>query len=83
MSIWDNQDLLEELEKRRGYLRARGRRLTFDCLNLKCRDERAYCSRGYCLRISGDGGLTLMTVLRGVTSSVCKNCKEFNTGEVL
>lgn len=79
MSIWDDKELLEELEKKRDSLRAKGKRLTFDCLNLRCRGKRAHCSKGYSLSIAKDGGLNLLIVLKGVTASICKNCRDFIT----
>lgn len=79
--IWDNQQLLGELEKKRESLRAEGKRLTFDCLNLKCVDDRAYCSKGHHLGLAKDGSLFLLAVLRGIAPTACSKCKSFVTEE--
>ena len=81
MSIWDNLGLLEELERKRNSLRAGGKRLTFDCLNLKCSGDKAVCSEGWRLSLASDGALTLLTVLKGISSGSCKDCKDFITEE--
>ena len=80
MNIWDDVELLEKLEQQRAIKRITGR-LTFDCLNLKCKGDRAYCSKGRLLGQAKDGSLALITVLRGVTSGICKHCKDFVTDE--
>lgn len=83
MNIWDNELLLAKLEQQREKKRQREGCLTFDCLHLKVYGDRAYCELGKHLGQADDGSLALITVLRGVTSSVCRNCKEFITEEAL
>ena len=81
MNIWDNELLLAELEKRRDAKRLQTGSLTFDCLHLKFKGDRAYCVKGKHLGQAGDGSLYLLTVLRGINSSMCKDCKYFITEE--
>lgn len=78
-NMWDNEPFLDRMEKERAIRKLKGQRLTFDCLNLRFRDDRAVCSLGKHLGQAEDGSLLLVSVLRGVTSGVCKNCKDFNT----
>ncbi len=80
-NIWNSQALLSELEIKRDDLKLDGRRLTFDCLNLKCNGDRAYCSIGKRLGQPKDSSLALITILRGVSCSVCKDCEDFITDE--
>lgn len=79
MNIWEDREALDKLQELRGVKRG-SERLTFDCFNLKYKEDRAYCSTGRKLGTAKDGSLALITVLRGITSSVCKNCEDF-TGE--
>ncbi len=79
MSVWDNRELLEKLEKKRDSLRYEGKLLTFDCLKLLCLGDRAVCSKGHRLGQARDGSLSLLAVLKGITSTVCKDCGDFVT----
>jgi len=81
-TIWDNKKILERLELLRDKMRKEGKRLTFDCLNLKHKGDRAYCSLGKRLTMCNDGTIALVTVLRGYTSGTCKECLDFSTEEV-
>lgn len=81
MSIWDNQESLRKLGELRAGKRARSDRLTFDCFHLKYRDDRAYCDLGKRLGRAQDGFISLLMVLRGMTSGACKNCEDFTTEE--
>lgn len=81
MSIWEDKEALDKLEKQRVLKRFSSGRLTFDCLNLRCRGDRASCSLGKRLGQSKDGSLALIRVLRGITSGVCRNCEDFTTEE--
>jgi len=81
MNIWDDLELLEKLESQRATKRQSSIRLTFDCLNLKHRGNRAFCSRGVMLGQAKDGSLSLLAVLKGVISSSCKECKYFVSDE--
>lgn len=80
-NIWDDAETLAKLEKERDLRRSDGKRLTFDCLNLKCKGDRAYCSKGMRLGQSKDGSMFLVTVLKGITSGACKSCFDFFTEE--
>ena len=81
MNIWDNLELLKKLESQRATKRQSSIRLTFDCLNLKHRGNRAFCSRGVMLGQAKDGSLSLMAVLEGIASGSCKECKYFVSDE--
>ena len=61
--------------------RRRDGKLTYDCFNLKQRGDVAYCSKGYALSLADDGSLELEDVLKGVTSGVCRTCKDFDGEE--
>jgi hypothetical protein len=80
MNIWDDTKALDRMEAQRDIARAQGKRLSYDCFNLKCRGDtdRVYCSRGKLLGQSKDGTLLLVSVLRGMTSGACKDCKDFD-----
>ena len=81
MNIWNDTQLLDKLDAVRSGLRLKGKRLTFDCLNLKCRGERVHCAKGKLLGQARDGSLALITVLRGMTSGACVNCGDFEGGD--
>lgn len=80
MSIWEDREALDKLQELRDVKRG-SERLTFDCFNLKYKEDRVHCARGRKLGTAKDGSLALITVLRGITSSVCKNCNDFVTDE--
>ena len=77
MSVQDNPIL----EDQRNLRRLHQGRISFDCFNLKAREGRAYCAKGHLLGRAKDGTLDLTTVLRGVLSGACRNCKDFDGGE--
>ena len=79
-TIWDNPELLKKLENQRALRRLSGG-LTFDCMRLKCKDNRAFCSEGRRLGQSRDGSMALISVLRGITSGMCRDCRDFITEE--
>lgn len=81
ISIWDNPDMLDRLDKQRAIKRTTGR-LTFDCMNLMCDGDRTRCAKGKLLSRAHDGTLALMMVLRGVTSGTCKDCSDFTTEDM-
>lgn len=81
MDIWSDKILLEDLEELRNNRRGIGKRLTFDCMELRCSGDRVYCARGKDLSTYRGGTLALITVLRGVTSPVCINCQYYHTEE--
>ena len=73
-SIWDNKEGLEKLESIRDSLRANGKRLSFDCFNLKCQGDRAVCSEG-----KMNSSRLLVSILRGRTYDACRGCQVFDT----
>ena len=77
-NIWSDQGVLGKLEKERDEKQGR---LTFNCLELRCGGDRAWCSKGHKLGQARDGSLTLISVLRGTTSGTCKGCSEYSTEE--
>jgi len=81
LNIWNNTELLDKLERQRSAKRETSGRLTFDCLNLRCKEDRACCSKGKRLGQAKDSSLFLLSVLRGLTSGVCKTCEDFITDE--
>lgn len=86
MNIWGNKEALASLERVRKEKRQSRKgtgRLTFDCFNLKYSEDgnRAYCSKGKMIGRATNGSLALITVLRGITSGVCKDCEFFDTEE--
>ena len=81
MNIWDDLELLEKLDSQRIINRQSSIRLTYDCLNLKHRGNRAFCSKGVMLGQAKDGSLSLMAVLKGIASGSCKECKYFVSDE--
>jgi len=82
VSIWNDKEQLDKLEQMRAGKRGTGR-LTFDCGNTVVRGDRVYCSLGKLLGQAKDGSLSLLVVLRGITSGTCKNCREYSSEEEL
>ena len=78
IDIWKDKDALEKLEIERSKKKGR---LTFNCMKLKCRGDRAFCSLGKRLGQAKDGGLALVSVLRGITSGTCKSCIDYEDGD--
>lgn len=80
MSIWNNKTALQAADERRARLRKKGKRIAFDCMNLKCSGfsgERGVCALGNKLSLSPDGSVDIRLILNGVTPTVCKNCLFF------
>jgi len=77
VSVWNDKEALRKLEAERDIKRLNSGRLTFDCLHLKWKDDRAYCELGKILGQSKDRTVGLVAVLRGITCGVCRNCKDF------
>ena len=78
MSIWDNPTVCNALDKIRDEKREKMGRLSYDCFNLKVKKDRVFCSKGKKLGCAKDGTLNFVSVIRGLTSGVCKNCKDFD-----
>mgnify|MGYP001572044563 CR=1 FL=1 len=68
----------EHWEKWRESRRALGKRLAFDCMELKEKGNRAICSKGYSLGRADDRSVPLVFILRGNTPEVCKECPSYN-----
>lgn len=81
MDIWEDKEALDKLENQRNIRRFNSGRLTFDCLSAVVKGDRVSCSRGKRLGSSRDGSLSLIQVLRGITSGTCRNCEDFTTEE--
>ena len=79
MSIWCNFEFLDKAAELRGKLRLKGRRLAFDCVNMRAMPpDRAHCSEGYRVGRAQDGSTPVATILLGATPTVCKDCTEFH-----
>ena len=80
MSIWNDKEQLDKLDKQRSIKRETGR-ITFDCYNARPRGDRVFCSKGKLLGQARDGSLSMVLVLRGITSGTCKDCEDYNPDE--
>ena len=78
ITIWDKEDALALLEGRREKWRSEGKRLAFDCLNLRTDGERCRCSQGKRLSLAKDGSVDVRLILVGITPAICLECPEFN-----
>jgi len=59
----------------------RKRRLTYDCLSAQVQGDSVICGEGHAFKQIGrrdKGGLSLSFVLRGMSSSVCQKCRDYN-----
>jgi len=57
----------------------RHRRITYDCMNSIVQGDSIICKKGHVLKSIGrrkTPGLSLLSVLKGISSSVCKNCQD-------
>lgn len=80
-NIWRDPDGLDNLENLRDKkrIKSRGQRQTFDCFRAKPDGDKVYCSLGHQLSSnSNDGRMSLIAVLKGMTSSTCKQCPDFD-----
>ena len=69
-----------ELIKKRIQAR-RKRRLTYDCMSAVVKGVVVLCKEGHRFPQVGrsqGNGLSLLSVLRGRSSSVCQNCRDFD-----
>ncbi len=71
INIWEDEEILKELEDKREEVRKIQGRLTYDCFCLTYRKPPT-CKRGHVIAIS------LMGVLEGLLDSSCTNCPDFN-----
>jgi hypothetical protein len=82
-NVWEMPSILDSLEAKRAQRRRRNQQLTFDCFKAHARGDRVICIAGHTLSpVSEDGSMYLMSVLRGTTSSECKNCSDFEGEEI-
>ena len=59
----------------------RHRRLTYDCMTAIVQGDSVTCKKGHVLKSIGGRktpGLSLLSVLRGISSSVCKECQDYD-----
>lgn len=74
--IWEKEEFYE---KERAKHRKENGRITYDCFNAQTTGDRVTCKKGKILHSeSPDGSIKLLSVLRGRTSSVCKQCRWFD-----
>lgn len=62
----------------------RKRRLTYDCMNAIVKGDVVLCKEGHHFMTVGrqqKEGFPLFAVLKGRSSSVCQNCKDYNGEE--
>jgi hypothetical protein len=65
------------LERRRAKYKAEGKRLAYDCLNLKTDGNRCSCSKGKRLSLSKEGTVDIRLILAGITPAICLECPDF------
>ena len=80
-SVWEKPLFLDECEKQRKLARKRHSCLTFDCFKAKVKGQKVVCSTGSRISHYPGGAMTLVSVLRGRTASVCDLCLEFEGGD--
>lgn len=59
----------------------RKRRLTYDCMKTIVKGDSVACKKGHSFKKVGrrqKEGLSLPSVLRGMSSSVCQKCKDYD-----
>lgn len=68
-----------EMERKRAEVRAKGRRLAYDCyLAIYPKTGlRILCAKGHKMGTAHDGGVELATVLTGRTIPGCENCPDY------
>lgn len=57
------------------------KRLTYDCLNAVVKHDSVVCRKRHKFKTQGKRkkpGLSLLSVLRGMSSSVCQTCKHYD-----
>lgn len=79
--IWDDFDLLNHCEKLRVRHKKRIGRLTYDCVNTVVTGDRVKCKAKRILdKLSADGSMKLLGVLKGRTSTFCLECTKYEEG---
>ena len=80
-NVWDDVGFLDRCEKRRQRHKKRIGRLTYDCEYAHIFDMRVRCMKNKTLdKLSTDGSMYLLAVLRGRTSFACRSCKYYSEG---
>ena len=76
---WRDVGAMDRYDREREFHRRRYQRITYDCIYARpCGNNRVKCTRGKILsRLSNDGTVYLLFVIRGRTSFACKNCRYF------
>ena len=80
---WFKRPKVDELTILRIKARRR-RRLTYDCMNAVVAGSTVVCKRGHTFKVMGKRkipGLPVIGVLGGMSSSVCRNCEDFDGEE--
>lgn len=59
----------------------RHKRITYDCMNAIVQRNIVICKKGHVFKPLGrkkTPGLAVLSVLKGISSSVCKKCKDYD-----
>lgn len=59
----------------------RKRRITYDCMNAIVKGDIVVCKKGHIFKPWGRGtkpGIGVLTILRGMSSSACRNCEDYD-----
>lgn len=57
------------------------RRITYDCMNSSIHGDIVICKEGHVFKRIGlkkAPGLSVLSVLKGISSSVCKSCQDYD-----
>ena len=60
------------------------RRITYDCMNAIVEGANVVCKKGHEFKVMGNRrvkGMTVLSVLRGMTSSACNKCPDYDGEE--
>ncbi len=78
-NVWDDFGFLDKCEKKRAENRKRHNRITYDCEFARVNGLRVRCEKGRILdKLSYDGSMYLLAVLKGRTSYACKVCDKYS-----
>lgn len=67
------EPVASELEAMRDKARTQ-RHITFDCYHTRVKNGKVYCAKGHKL------SLTLLKVLKGRSTYICRDCPDYNNG---
>lgn len=80
-SVWEDLAFLDQCEKKRVRHKRRIGRVTYDCQYAKVNGERVRCKKERILdKLSSDGSMYLLAVLKGRTSYACLKCDKYSEG---